>query len=78
MLGAHNADYLAHRAPGVGLPLPALLVSSPGGLDAWMRARGKLGGQHKLPRIDTTGTLTRELAEFLRAGDRVKEECAAR
>ena len=77
MLGDHNADYLAHRAPGVGLPLPALMVSRPGGLDAWMRARGKLGGQHKLTRIDNSGTLTRELAEFLRAGDHVEEECAA-
>jgi hypothetical protein len=65
-LSRRNADYQAHRAEGVGLPLPALVVAHPGGFDAWMRSRGKLGGQHKVPRMDNTGTLTAELTEFLR------------
>ena len=50
-----NADYQAHRAEGVGLPLPALVVARPGGFDAWMRSRGKLGGQNKVPRMDNDG-----------------------
>ncbi len=66
-LGRRNADYRAHRAEGVGLPLPALIVAGPGGLDAWMRSRGKLGGQNKFPRMDNGGTLTAEIAGFLRA-----------
>ena len=40
-----NADYQAHRAEGVGLPLPALVVAQPGGFNSWMRSRGKLGGR---------------------------------
>ncbi len=64
-----NADYRAHRAEGVGLPLPALRVAQPGGFAAWMRARGKLGGQHKVPRMDASGGLTRELADYLHACD---------
>ena len=64
-LSRRNADYQAHRAEGVGLPLPAVVVARPGGFDAWMRARGKLGGQHKVPRMDSTGKLTSELVELL-------------
>lgn len=60
-----NADYQAHRVEGVGLPLPALIIARPGGFDTWMRSRGKLGGQHKVPRMDSEGKLTDQLAEFL-------------
>jgi hypothetical protein len=62
----HNADYKAHRFEGVGLPLPELVVARPGGFDAWMRSRGKLGGQNKVPRMDGSGELTQHLAVFLR------------
>jgi hypothetical protein len=73
-LAGRNADYRAHRAEGVGLPLPSLIVARPGGFEAWMRARGKLGGQHKVPRMDSAGTLTGELVAFLRSSDNVASE----
>ena len=73
-LSRRNADYLAHRAEGVGLPLPALVVAQPGGFDSWMRSRGKLGGQNKVPRMDGSGTLTRELVTFLRQNGQVQLE----
>jgi hypothetical protein len=76
-LSRRNADYLAHRAEGVGLPLPAMVVARTGGFDAWMRSRGKLGGQHKVPRMDNAGTLTRQLAEFLREAGHLDYEMAA-
>ena len=60
-LSRRNADYLAHRVEGVGLPLPRLTVSRPGGFDGWMRTKGKLGGQHKVPRMDGSGSLTAEI-----------------
>jgi hypothetical protein len=31
-----------------------------------MHSRGKLGGQHKVPRLDNSGHLTGELTEWLR------------
>jgi hypothetical protein len=65
-LKEHNADYGAHRTGGVGLPLPALVVTRPGAFEGWMRARGRLGGQNKVPRMDGSGALTRELTAFLR------------
>jgi hypothetical protein len=64
-LARRNADYQAHRTPGVGLPAPAVLLARPGAFEKWMRRRGKLGGQNKVPRVDTTGALTRELVQFL-------------
>jgi hypothetical protein len=76
-LARRNADYAAHRAEGVGLPLPEVIVAQPGALDDWMRARGKLGGQHKLPRMDGEGSLTRELVAFLRESNRVAEAVTA-
>jgi hypothetical protein len=65
-LSGRNDDYRAHRLPGVGMPPPAVLLTRPGAFEGWMRRRGKLGGQNKVPRVDNTGVLTRELLEFLR------------
>ncbi len=62
-----NADYQAHRAEGVGMPPPAILVAKPDGLNAWMKSRGKLGGQHKFPRMDNSGVLTAEIVAYLKA-----------
>jgi hypothetical protein len=76
-LGRRNADYQAHRAEGVGLPLPAILVAKPGGIDAWMRSKGKLGGQHKVPRMDGAGTLAAEIAGMLREAGLVECELPA-
>lgn len=73
-LSRRNADYRAHRAEGVGLPMPALVVARPGGFDAWMRSRGKLGGQHKVPRMDNTGALTGALVAFLRESGLIASE----
>src|SRR5262249_52230940 len=64
-LSTRNAHYGWFRAEGGGLPSPALTVARPGGFDAWMRSRGQLGGQHKVPRIDSTGALTTGLCTYL-------------
>jgi hypothetical protein len=65
-LAERNADYQAHRARGVGLPPPAVVLACPGAFEGWMRRRGKLGGQNKVPRVDNTGALTLDLFQFLR------------
>jgi hypothetical protein len=41
-----------------------------GGFADWMRARGKLGGQHKVPRMDNSGTLTQDLLHFFGSSGR--------
>ena len=46
-----NEDYAAHRSGGFGMKPPAVLAMKPGGFAAWMKSRGRLGGQNKVPRI---------------------------
>ncbi|WP_237216174.1 GH3 family domain-containing protein [Falsiroseomonas oryziterrae] len=45
-----NEDYAAHRQGGQMLP-PVVDVVPPGRFNDWMRAQGKAGGQHKVPRV---------------------------
>jgi hypothetical protein len=59
-----NEDYRAHRAGDLTLRRPAVVAVRRGGFADWMRARGKLGGQHKVPRLDNSGRLTGELTRF--------------
>ena len=47
----NNEDYKAHRSEGFGLRAPAIFTVPPGSFAAWMKRRGKHGGQHKVPRI---------------------------
>lgn len=46
-----NEDYAAHRAEGFGLKDPTVTVAAVGTFSEWMKSRGKLGGQNKVPRI---------------------------
>ena len=73
-LARRNAHYEWFRAEGGGLPLPELVVAKADSFDDWMRSRGKLGGQHKVPRIDSSGTTTAELVAFLRNHGQVAAE----
>jgi len=50
-LCTRNEDYEAHRASGYGLKQPKLAVCKPGFFSDWMKERGKLGGQNKVPRV---------------------------
>ena len=45
-----NDDYAAHRR-GAQLAPPEVVLLPPGAFAGWMRAQGKLGGQHKVPRV---------------------------
>jgi hypothetical protein len=46
-----NEDYAAHRGGGFGLRDPDVRLLAPGAFARWMAARGKLGGQNKVPRV---------------------------
>lgn len=59
-----NADYNAHRAEGFGLNPPKIRAVRSGTFAAWMKRRGKLGGQHKVPRILNDPALFEDLQEF--------------
>ena len=63
-LGRLNEDYAAHRSGDLTMLAPEVWPVRRGGFAEWMRSRGKLGGQHKLPRMDNTGGLTQELSTY--------------
>lgn len=59
-----NEDYKAHRAEGFGLHAPRVHGVAPGTFTAWMKSRGRLGGQNKVPRIITDTSLFANLRSF--------------
>lgn len=63
-LCATNEDYEAHRAEDFGMNPPVANALPPGGFAQWMKARGQLGGQHKVPRIINDAELFDELCSF--------------
>ena len=64
VLCADNEDYAAHRAGNLGMMAPRVHVLAPGGFTKWMRARGQLGGQHKVPRVVNDRELFESLCRF--------------
>jgi hypothetical protein len=43
-------DYRVKRTDGLGMAPPIVTPLEPGAIHRWMESRGKLGGQHKVPR----------------------------
>ena len=46
-----NSDYEAKRFKDMALRMPEIRILPKGTFFAWMKSRGKLGGQHKVPRL---------------------------
>ena len=59
-----NDDYAAHRAGGYGMDAARVRFLPAGGFAAWMKSRGKLGGQNKVPRIINDRALFAALRQF--------------
>lgn len=62
-----NEDYAAHRVGDLTMQAPRLELIAPGGFRRWMQSKGKLGGQHKVPRLDNSGRLTNEMHRWFAA-----------
>jgi hypothetical protein len=71
-LRRQNSDYDAKRTAGLALRFPIGHAMEPGAFDAWLRANGKLGGQHKVPRLSNSRTTVDDLLK-----QRVQVESAA-
>ncbi|MGK7867610.1 GH3 family domain-containing protein [Falsiroseomonas sp. E2-1-a20] len=68
-LGAGNDDYATHRRAGQLAP-PRVTLLPEGSFLAWMRHTGRLGGQHKVPRVIADAARFDEAVRDL-AGQRV-------
>jgi hypothetical protein len=66
-LAETNADYAEHRKGDFGMDPPQARVVPPGGFAAWMKARGKLGGQNKVPRVLADSAAFKDIAASLSA-----------
>ena len=60
-----NSDYDAKRSYDLVLGMPQVHVAPRGTFYAWMRSRGKLGGQHKVPRLSNNRTFLEGVKTFL-------------
>lgn len=50
-LQAINSDYAAKRSHNLVLQMPLVRQMAPGTFQKWLKSKGKLGGQHKVPRL---------------------------
>ncbi|CAH2599832.1 GH3 auxin-responsive promoter family protein [Rhodovastum atsumiense] len=60
-----NADYADHRRGDFGMLPPQVRLVPPGTFAAWMRRRGRLGGQNKVPRVINDPALLADLRGFI-------------
>ncbi len=59
-----NSDYEAKRHKDIALGPPQLRILRPGTFTEWLRIKGKLGGQHKIPRLSNERTFLEEVWEL--------------
>lgn len=63
-LQAINSDYEAKRHKDITLQPLQIIVAKPGLFDNWLKNKGKLGGQHKIPRLSNNRDYIDELIEM--------------
>jgi GH3 auxin-responsive promoter len=56
-----NSDYEAKRYKDIALRMPILHALKKGVFNEWLKSKGKLGGQHKVPRLSNDRTLLEEI-----------------
>jgi hypothetical protein len=60
-----NSDYEAKRHKSIALRMPIITPAKKGTFNEWLRKKGKLGGQHKVPRLSNERTLVEEIKKIL-------------
>ena len=64
-LQAINSDYEAKRYKDIALRMPIVHQMPIGGFRQWLKDKGKLGGQHKVPRLSNERTFLEELLAYV-------------
>ena len=60
-LKKRNEDYCAHRGRDISIGKPRIVALKKGTFYDWMKSEDKLGGQHKVPRLQNDRTLASKL-----------------
>jgi hypothetical protein len=61
LLKNENADYDAKRKDNINIGYPKMTKVPSGTFHLWLKSKGKLGGQHKVPRLMNDATLLNEI-----------------
>lgn len=64
-LQAINSDYEAKRHKDIALRMPIVHQMPKDGFKRWLKDKGKLGGQHKVPRLSNDRTLLEEMMRYV-------------
>ena len=59
-----NSDYEAKRFKNITLQPLEIIAARPGLFNDWLKAKGKLGGQHKVPRLSNSRDTLEELLQL--------------
>lgn len=59
-----NSDYEAKRTKDIALRKPIIHTMQKGGFNEWLKSKGKLGGQHKVPRLSNDRKYLEEIMGF--------------
>lgn len=60
-----NSDYEAKRHKDIALRMPLVHAVAKDTFSAWLRSKGKLGGQNKVPRLSNDRTFLEEIRQML-------------
>lgn len=60
-----NSDYEAKRKGNLAMHMPKITAVPTGTFQAWLKQKGKLGGQNKVPRLSNDRRIMDELLEML-------------
>lgn len=61
-----NSDYEAKRYKDIALRMPVVHALQKGTFTRWLRSKGKLGGQHKIPRLSNERKILEEVLALSR------------
>lgn len=59
-----NSDYEAKRYKDIALRMPVVHSLNKGTFNEWLRSKGKLGGQHKVPRLSNERKFLEEILQL--------------
>lgn len=63
-----NGDYAAKRHANLAMQMPKLKSLPKGTFHAWLKSKGKLGGQHKVPRLCNDRKIMDEILSMIEPG----------
>ncbi len=61
-----NSDYEAKRYKNIALSLPVVHIANKNVFNDWLKQKGKLGGQHKVPRLSNNRTVLEEVLKMMK------------